>query len=60
MYWDGVRILEYFQILIFFIMDSCGGDIEIVENMVVFFTSYTCTWRFLLGKAVEGGGNKSA
>ena len=60
MYHDGVRILECFQILIFFVIDSCGEDIEIVENVIVFFTSYTLTWRFPLGAAVEGGKRKSA
>lgn len=60
MYHDGVRILECFQILIFFVIDSCGEDIEIVENVIVFFTSYTLTWRFPLGTAVEVGESKSA
>ena len=60
MYHDGVRILECFQILIFFVKDSCGEDIENFENLIFFFTSYTLTWRFPLGAAVEGGKRKSA
>ena len=36
MYHDGVRILECFQILIFFVKDSCGEDIENFENLIFF------------------------